>query len=476
MDLHTRLLLPLFLVFVAGCVSNESSQSFERVQNNVQSRGGHQAHWPGKPNLRQELLDQVLADESLDAEEAVRLALVNNADLQAELDGLGIAQGELIQASLLPNPVLDVGVRFVESGGGEIIELGIAQHLLDVVLLPRRKRLAERGVEMAEQRAAASILDLAAEARTAYRRYQAQRARIDLYQHIVDATYLSADMAKRLRKAGNNIELDVLREESVYDQARLMLAEAEGEASRRRESLNALLGLWGESASGWSVPARLPIPEPLTLDPAELEPEVIRSSIDLELSRQAINMVAQQAGIEEIQTVLPDLEAGVEAEREPDGTWSVGPTLGVALPVFDWGRGVRAEQAARLRQAVNRYTGLAVRLRATARSAYTTAQTSANTSRYIREQLLPQQTRVTDETQKQFNAMQIGVFQLLSAKRSEIEMAERYLTTLEDHWAARIRLETMRMGRMPRPRFGIDTGGPMGGAATLSNPNENGGH
>lgn len=476
MLIHRWLILPLCILFAGGCVSNESDQSFARVSGDIQSRTGYKAHWPAMHQSQHRLIEQTLGDEILDAEEAVRLALGNNADLQAELDELGIAQGELIQASLLPNPMLNVGVRVVEAGGGEIVELGIAQRVLDVVLLPRRKRLAERGVGMAEQRAAASILDLAAETRTAYRGYQAQLARIELYEHIVDATYLSADMAKRLRKAGNNIELDVLREEALYDQARLMLAEAQGEAMRRRESLNALLGLWGDSASGWSVPARLPIPEKLKLDPAELEPRVIRASIDLALSRESINIVAQEAGIEKIEAVLPDFQAGAEAEREPDGTWSIGPTLGIALPVFDWGQGVRAEQAARLRQAMNRHQGLAVRLRATARSAYTTAQTTENTSRYIRERLLPNQRDMTGETQKQFNAMQIGVFELLSAKRSEIEMAERYLDALELHWSARIRLETLGMGRMPQVRFGIDAGGPISGAANLSNPNENGDH
>ena len=463
---------------LAGCTTGPPSESFDRLRADLRERGGYETVWapvrasPEWEALRADYLD----DGMLGADEAVRLALLNNADLQAELDELGVAHAQLVQASLLPNPVLDASVRFVEGGGGEIFELGIAQNLVELLLLPRRQRRAEEGVALAEASAAAAVLDLAAETRTAYRRYQAQLARIELYQSVVDATRLAADMARRLRDAGNVIELDVLQEDAMYRDARLMLAEAQGQAVQRRESLHALLGVWGESASGWAVPARLPDPSPLQLDPAELVSGVIAASLDLEAQRRRINLLGQRLGIESFEALLPDLEAGAEAERESDGAWSVGPAVGVALPIFDTGRGVRAEYGALLRQAMNRYRAMAVRLRASARSSYSTAQTTANTSRYLREVVVPLRHRVTGQTQLQFNAMQLGVFRMLDAKRSEIQAAERYLTALENHWVARIELETLRMGRMPRTRYGIDPGGALGSGGESSTPSDNGDH
>lgn len=471
--------LPLLLggLVLSGCTNTHSDESFARVQNDLQQRAGYEIAWVpvnAPPPVEQLDLD-FLDDGTLDADEAVRLALLNHAGLQAELDELGIAQADLLQASLLPNPVLDASVRFVEGGGGEIIELGIAQNLIDALLIPRRKQMASERVAIAEGMATAAVLDLAAETRTTYRRYQAQLARVDLYQSVVDATYLAADMAKRLREAGNVIELEVLQEDALYQEARLMLAEARGEAMRQREALNALLGLWGEPATGWTVPPRLPDPEALEINTAQLVTGVLAASLDLEAQRREINVLAQRLGIEEFEAVLPDLDAGAEGEREPDGEWSVGPAIGIALPIFDTGRGVRAEHGAKLRQAMNRYQAMAVRLRAFTRSAYTTAATTANTSRYLREVMLPLRHQVTQQTQLQFNAMQLGVFRVLDAKRSEIEMAARYLTALEEHWSARIELETLRMGRMPQTRFGLTTGVSLGGGASSPKPN-NGGH
>lgn len=478
-------MMPLRLLFLgigglllAGCVADQSEQSFGRVQDTLQRRGGYDvALTPMQATpATDQLVARFIGDDTLDPDEAVRLALLHNADLQAELDDLGIAQADLIQASLLPNPVLDVSVRFVEGGGGEIIELGIVQNLLEVLLIPRRKQRAKESIALAEGMAAAAVLDLAAETRTAYRRYQAQLARVELYQSVVDATFLASDMAKRLRKAGNVIELDVLQEDALYQEARLMLAEAQGKSMRQRDALNALLGLWGEQGIGWGVPPRLPEPEAMSIDPAKLVPEVLNASLDLEAQRREINLLAQKLGNEEFEAVLPDLEAGAAAERESDGEWSVGPAVGVTLPVFDHGQGISAEYDAKLRQAMNRYHAMAVKLRASTRSAYVTAETTANTSRYVREVMLPLRNQVTQQTQLQFNAMQIGVFRMLDAKRAEINAAERYLLALENHWAARIHLETLRMGRMPQARFGIDAGGSLGGGASSMNNNENGGH
>ena len=141
----------------------------------------------------------------------------------------------------------------------------------------------------------------------------------------------------------------------------------------------------------------------------------------------------------------------------------------MGIPIFNFGQGIRAGYRARLSQAINRYTATAVRLRAETRSAYTTAETTANTTRHLQEVLLPERSELTQQTQLQLNAMQLGVSQLLPA--------ERYLSALEDHWSARIRLETLQMGRMPQQRFGIDSGGSLSTSNRTNNTgNPNGGH
>jgi outer membrane protein TolC len=48
----------------------------------------------------------------------------------------------------------------------------------------------------------------------------------------------------------------------------------------------------------------------------------------------------------------------------------------------------------------------------------------------------------------QYNAMQIGVFQLLQARRDQLEAGRNYVATLLEYWRSRAALEQILMGRL----------------------------
>ena len=54
--------------------------------------------------------------------------------------------------------------------------------------------------------------------------------------------------------------------------------------------------------------------------------------------------------------------------------------------------------------------------------------------------------RVLDETELHYNAMTLGVFQLLAAKRDQIMTARTYVELLRDYWLARNDVERMSAG------------------------------
>jgi cobalt-zinc-cadmium efflux system outer membrane protein len=65
--------------------------------------------------------------------------------------------------------------------------------------------------------------------------------------------------------------------------------------------------------------------------------------------------------------------------------------------------------------------------------------------------LLPLRERIVRETQLQYNAMQLGVFELLRAREQQIQAAIAYVDTLLDYWLARTELEQLLSGRLPSP-------------------------
>lgn len=62
-----------------------------------------------------------------------------------------------MQAGLLRNPVFDAEVKFVEGGGGHILELAVVQEFLDVFQVPLRRRVATRAFEATKLRAAREV-------------------------------------------------------------------------------------------------------------------------------------------------------------------------------------------------------------------------------------------------------------------------------------------------------------------------------
>jgi cobalt-zinc-cadmium efflux system outer membrane protein len=68
---------------------------------------------------------------------------------------------------------------------------------------------------------------------------------------------------------------------------------------------------------------------------------------------------------------------------------------------------------------------------------------------YYRDILLPLHERIVNETQLQYNAMQLGPLQLLRAREQQIETAVRYVETLREYWIARADLVQVSSGRLP---------------------------
>ena len=71
--------------------------------------------------------------------------------------------------------------------------------------------------------------------------------------------------------------------------------------------------------------------------------------------------------------------------------------------------------------------------------------------------MLPLRERIVRETQLHYNAMQLGVFELLRAREQQIQAALAYVDTLLDYWLARTDLEQLMSGRIPSGE-GVPTG------------------
>ena len=455
-----------------GCASASPERAFEGVQERVAERTGQATEWTGVSASAEEIgdrLDELLSGE-VTADEAAAVALLNNRRLQATYADLGVAAADLAQASRIPNPMLEV-VALFEGGETDLVELSLVQELLDAILLPLRKSLAADAYEIAELRVTREALGVATEVRREHYALQADLQTLELLRAALLATEGSDDMADALYAAGNISRLDRLRERDLREQTKLQVAEAEMRVLERRERLNRLMGLWGPVTMSWQPTPRLadpPGPPGESITAHDVERRAVESSLELQAAYREVARAARRLGFSTVEAVAPDVELGVaaEGERGEDGgrEWSVGPLVGVPIPIFDQGQAAKARGRAEIRGLWDRYTALAIELRSAAREAAMRLDFAHRRARYHREVVVPLRQQVTYETQLHYNAMFLGVFQLLEAKRREIDAGLGYIAALRDYWTARADLSALEAGVMPD---GMGSTGAMAGASPM---------
>lgn len=422
---------------LTGCTSMRSGKGFDDVQREVRARTGADTRWDRgtTEDAQARAAWRGLIENELTPDAAVQIALLNNRGLTATYEDLDIAQAELVRAGLLRNPVFSGALRFSTGGGGTGVDLSITEDFLTLLTMPLRKARAGAAFEAAKARITLEAVQTAYEARSAFYEYQAAVQTVELRETVEGASSASYELARRLREAGNIRELDLLNEQSFFERARLETELARVRAMTARERVNAALGLWGEDTA-WRAAARLPELASGDDPPEEIERRAVAASLELAGARWEIDVAAASARLARPLAWLDGSDVGAVAERKVDGGWSVGPSVSLPIPIFDIGGAAVGEGAARLRQAAGHYYDAAVQVRASARSLAAELQYARERVERHRTVILPLQQRLLERTQLQYNAMQVSGFQLLQARRDQIEAGVSLIDATLDYWRA----------------------------------------
>ena len=434
-----------------GCASVSPKPAFEDVSKLVEERGGARLHWdqgtPADDQVRAHIAD--LLRGTLTAETAVEIALVRNLGLVATYEELGIAQADLVQAGLLRNPTFGARVRFSSTAANSTpTDFSIAQDFLGLFTLPLRKRVAAAELDAVKARVGGAVLALAAQVREAVVALQAAQAMVEVRRLVLEAQGAAAELRRRQHEAGNVSELDLVQEEAFFGQGKLDFARAETLVLDDRERLNRLLGLWGPDAASWKV-ANL-VPDLPDTDPAleHIESLAVERRLDLVAARSEARALEEAASLTGVTRLFPAVQVGVSTEHDPEGNRVTGPELSVELPIFDQGQARAARLRSQLRQAQARQAEMAVNIRAEVRSLRNRLLAARGVVQHYRTVLMPLRERLVKESQLRYNAMLLGVFQLLAARREQIDTYRDYLEGVRDYWTTRAELERAAGGSL----------------------------
>jgi len=426
----------------AACASVPGDAGRTEIQSAVSDRTGGTVDWTA-PSAEEDPRIRALLQEELTADHAVAVAMANSSRLQATLAELGIARADLAQASVVPNPLFEAEIR-VPRDPFRPFELRLAQTLVDLIQLPRRRALGRAAFDEAKLRITSEIVRFAAEVRARHAELLGTSQRALLGRVNLDAAKAAAELAQRQHDAGNITDLDLEEAQAQYDQSRLAAARQETHLVVAREALLQAMGI-RDGAIELRLPAAFPPLPPAEPDQEQLEGLAAARRLDIGLARAEVEMARARVPLARL-AALGDITADVHFQRDANGARTVGPGIEVPVPIFNTGSAARSRAEGEYLRARHTFNALLSESSSQLRAAgASVAEARARVESY-RDVVIPRRQRIVALTILEHNGMLASTFQLLRAKQDELEARRDSIDAQRDYWAARNDLDRVLNG------------------------------
>ncbi|WP_175818795.1 TolC family protein [Burkholderia sp. BCC0419] len=437
------------LAFLAGCTTFSKDGGFDAVSSVASERIGKDAVVV-RTDADREAVDQrtkELLGKPLSMDDAVQVALLNNRGLQAAYAELGLSEADLVQAGRLPNP------RFAFSrtraGDGELT-LGrtFSANVFALLTMPLATHIERRRFEQTKLETADAMLKVAADARRAYVEAVAAEQAANYAQQVREAASAAAELALRMRQAGNFSRLDYAREQAFHADAVAQHAKARQQAVAAREKLTRAMGLWGERTR-YALPERLPDLPKARPDLPDLERFAMSNRLDIQAAKLQTQGVASSLGLSKATRFVNAVDLGYVNDYETGKGHEHGYEISVEIPLFDWGGAKVARAETLYMQSANRLAKTAIDARSEVRESYASYVTSYDVATHYRDEVVPLRKTISDELLLRYNGMLASVFELLTDAREQVGAVNGYIDALKDYWLAETDLQMAVGGRLP---------------------------
>lgn len=420
--------LVLILLLATSCVQVEPGPDFEKARDLVEeSTGRTEIFDPYASVLTDEELSAILA-EGLSLEEALRLALINNRDLQAEFQEIGIAHADWVQAQLLSNPSLDVLLRFPTDGGRSILEAFVSMELLELWRIPLRAEAAQQNLESTVLRIARRAGERLAESRKSYYVAVAAQELHLVAQGNVELATLSFEAVKNFHEAGAADAFDENLARGPLLAAELSLRTARiGMANARRDLAKSLS--IERPVDGLLLTDRLPDPITDEVDPEALVQQALESRLDLRAIATAIEALDTRVRLER-RKAWGDASAGLSFAQQGgvNGSDIVGPGFSLTLPIFDQNQAQVARAGFELEQMIKLHESAQVAVAQNVRASADRVSTSSRNLAFYSEELLPQAERSLALARESYAAGQTPLLALVEVQRQLLDARRGHVT------------------------------------------------
>jgi cobalt-zinc-cadmium efflux system outer membrane protein len=427
------LLIAALTLFASACVSLPRDAGTADVRTAVSQRTSQSVEW-SDPSTTDDPRIRALLQDELTADRAVAVAMANSPRMQATLAELGIARAELMEASVVRNPLFEVEIRFPRDPFRPY-ELRVAQTLVDLIQLPRRRAIGRATFETAKLRVTSEVVRFAADVRGQHAELLATSQRVAQSRTNLEAAKASAELAQRQHDAQNITDLDLENEQAQYEQAKLDLAREEQRLILARETLVRAMGL-RDSSIEWRLPQAFPPLPSAEQDQQQLEQLAATRRLDIDIARREAGIARRRVPLARL-AVLGDITVDAHYQRDANGARTVGPGIELPIPIFNTGAPARSRAEAEYLRATHTLNALLAESSSELRAARATVGEARARVEYYRDVVVPRRRRIVELTKLEHNAMLVGPFQLFQAKQSEAQARRDFIDAQRDYWSAR---------------------------------------
>ncbi len=373
-----------------------------------------------------------LAD-GLSADEAVAVALWNNAAFHADLAALGLARADLVEAGLLKNPIL----TFLFPLGPKQLEATINFPI--EVFWQRPRRVAAARVEL--DRVATSLeqttLNLVRDVRVGYADTLLAHDRMLLSQQSVALRRETLALVDARFRAGDVAELEVIAAAGDLRVAEEQLSRREGELAVARSRLRFLVGLPTDGANVDMTGAPVEPAAPADLD--RLVRDALAARPDLRAAELAIESAQRRAKWE--RSRIATLSGILDMNGSGKKGFEAGPGINAEIPVFNRNQGGVRRADAEVERAARQFLATRERILAEVRDAHARLSTARASLRAFNDEIIPTAEETARIAERAYRDGAQSYLFVLDASRRLVDARDAGVQALADARRAAAELE-----------------------------------
>lgn len=400
----------------------------------------HQSTWRTDVDSTKNQIFMAVHQNGLTLDDAVRLALVNNPDLLAYYENLEVGHAEVLEAGLRQNPVFKRTDRFPDERRLHTnVEVETMTDFLDYFLVPFRQHAAEADLAVIESEFRQKVIDLGKDVEDNWISVRALEIELDHHAQLLELREIAEGLAGVQQKAGNVSALSARKRVLAKLEVLGKISALQADLAGAREKLYRSLGLFGPqicfSLAGELVANDDGIPPHVH----DLERAAIANRQDLEALRRTIVALAEEAKLKDPWTYAK-LLVGTSFEQDTDGVVSTGPSIELEMPIFNQGQAQQQKYHALIAQAQKQLLAKAVEACSEVREFLKTAAIHRALLNDLETTVLPNWKKQNADGLAHYNAMTLGVFDLLDLKEGELQASIDHAHALTNYLKAQVAL------------------------------------